>query len=139
MAATMNFFRAQDDARGRTTKLVVLLVLAIIVLIGGLYALAVVGSSKVSRGGTLDWWQPGLFLGTSGVALLVIVAGSLIRMSALSAGGASIAIGLGGRRIPGRGASPGERRLLNVVEEMAIASGMPVPTCFVLELSLIHI
>lgn len=133
MAATMNFFRAQDDARGRTTKLVVLLVLAIIVLIGGLYALAVVGSSKVSRGGTLDWWQPGLFLGTSGVALLVIVAGSLIRMSALSAGGASIAIGLGGRRIPGRGASPGERRLLNVVEEMAIASGMPVPACFVLE------
>jgi Zn-dependent protease with chaperone function len=133
MAATMNFFRAQDDARSRTTKLVVLLVIAIVALIGGLYALAVVGSSKVSRGGTLDWWQPELFLGTSGVALLVIVAGSLIRISALSAGGASIAIGLGGRQIHGRGASPGERRLLNVVEEMAIASGLPVPACYVLE------
>ena len=33
MAGTMNFFRAQDEARGRTTKLVVLLVLAIV---GGL-------------------------------------------------------------------------------------------------------
>jgi len=133
MAATMNFFRAQDDARGRTTKLVVLLVLAIIILISGLYALAVVGSSNPSRGRPLDWWQPELFLGTSGVALLVIVAGSLIRISALSAGGASIAIGLGGRQIHGRGASPGERRLLNVVEEMAIASGLPVPACYVLE------
>ena len=133
MAATMNFFRAQDDARGRTTKLVVLLVLAIVALIGGLYAVAVVGSAAGDPGGALDWWQPELFLGTSGVALLVIVVGSLIRISALSAGGASIAVGLGGRPISGRGASPGERRLLNVVEEMAIASGLPVPACYVLE------
>jgi Zn-dependent protease with chaperone function len=133
MAATMNFFRAQDDARSRTTKLVVLLVIAIVALIGGLYAVAVVGSAKVSRSGALDWWQPELFLGTSGVALLVIVVGSLIRISALSAGGASIAVGLGGRPISGRGASPGERRLLNVVEEMAIASGLPVPACYVIE------
>ena len=133
MAATMNFFRAQDDARSRTTKLVVLLVIAIVALIGGLYAVAVVGSAKVSRSGALDWWQPELFFGTSGVALLVIVVGSLIRISALSAGGASIALGLGGRPISGRGATPGERRLLNVVEEMAIASGLPVPVCYVLE------
>ena len=133
MAATMNFFRAQDDARSRTTKLVVLLVIAILALVGGLYALAVVGSAKASRSGALDWWQPQLFAGTSGVALLVIVGGSLLRMSALSAGGASIASGLGGRQIHGRGASPGERRLLNVVEEMAIASGLPVPACYVIE------
>ena len=133
MAATMNFFRAQDDARFRTTKLVVLLVIAILVLVGGLYAVAVFGSAQTTRGGVLRWWQPGLFCGTAGVALLVIVAGSLIRISALSAGGASIALGLGGRKIHGRGASPGERRLLNVVEEMAIASGMPVPACYVLE------
>lgn len=133
MAATMNFFRAQDDARARTTKLVVLLIIAVATLIGGLYAVAVVGTAHATRGGSLNWWQPGLFLGTAGVALLVIVAGSLLRMSALSAGGASIALGLGGRPIRGRGASPGEQRLLNVVEEMAIASGMPVPACYVLE------
>jgi Zn-dependent protease with chaperone function len=133
MAATMNFFRAQDDARARTTKLAVLLVLAVVILLGGLYAVAVVGTAQATRGGALNWWQPGLLLGTSGVALLVIVAASLLRMSALSAGGASIALGLGGRPIRGRGASPGEQRLLNVVEEMAIASGMPVPACYVLE------
>jgi Zn-dependent protease with chaperone function len=133
MAATMNFFRAQDDARARTTKLVVLLVVAIVVLIGGLYAVAVLGTARATRGGSPDWWQPGLFLATSGVALAVILAGSLLRISALSAGGASVALGLGGRPIRGRGATPGEQRLLNVVEEMAIASGLPVPACYVLE------
>ena len=133
MAATMNFFRAQDDARSRTTKLVVLLVIAILTLVGGLYAVAVVGMGKATRGGALEWWQPGLFFGTAGIALLVIVGGSLLRISALSAGGASVALGLGGRPIRGRGASPGEQRLLNVVEEMAIASGLPVPACYVLE------
>jgi len=133
MAATMDFFRAQDDARGRTTKLVVLLVVAIVVLIGGLYAVAVLGTAQATRGGSPDWWQPGLFFATSGVALTVILAGSLLRISALSAGGASVALGLGGRPIRGRGATPGEQRLLNVVEEMAIASGLPVPACYVLD------
>jgi Zn-dependent protease with chaperone function len=133
MAATMNFFRAQDDARSRTTKLVVLLVIAIVSLIGGLYAVAVLGVGKVARGEAISWWQPDLLAGTSGVALLVIVGGSLLRMSALSAGGASIAIGLGGRPVSARATNPGERRLLNVVEEMAIASGLPVPACYVID------
>ena len=133
MAATMNFFRAQDDARSRTTKLVVLLVIAIVSLIGGLYAVAVLGVGKVARGEAISWWQPDLLAGTSGVALLVIVGGSLLRMSALSAGGASIAIGLGGRPVSVRATNPGERRLLNVVEEMAIASGLPVPACYVID------
>ena len=119
--------------RSRTTKLVVLLVLAILTLVGGLYAIAVVGAGKVSHRGALEWWQPGLFAGTAGVALLVIAGGSLVRISALSAGGASLAIGLGGKPIRGRGASPGEQRLLNVVEEMALASGLPIPACYVLE------
>ena len=57
MAATMNFFRAQDEARGRTTKLVVLLVLAIVVLAGSLYVLAVLGQQKLVRGGGIDWFR----------------------------------------------------------------------------------
>jgi hypothetical protein len=58
MAATMNFFRAQDEARGRTTKLVVLLVLAILVLTGTLYVLAVLGQGKLLESGELEWFQP---------------------------------------------------------------------------------
>lgn len=133
MAGTMNFFRAQDEARGRTTKLVVLLALAIVVLAGTLYALAVLGQHKVSRGREIDWFQGDLFFWTAGVALAVIIGGSLLRIAELSKGGGAIAIRLGGRLISGVTKDPLERRYLNVVQEMALASGLPVPLCFVID------
>lgn len=133
MAGTMNFFRAQDEARGRTTKLVVLLVLAILVLTGTLYVLAVLGQGKLLARGEIEWFQPKLFLGTSGVALLVILGGSLVRIAELSKGGGAIAERLGGRLVSGASKDPAERRYLNVVQEMALASGLPVPLCFVLD------
>ena len=133
MAATMNFFRAQDEARGRTTKLVVLLVLAILVLTGTLYVLAVLGQGKLLESGELEWFQPKLFLATSGVALAVILGGSLMRIAELSKGGGAIALRLGGRLVSGVTKDPAERRYLNVVQEMALAAGLPVPLCFVLD------
>ena len=133
MAATMNFFRAQDEARGRTTKLVVLLVLAILVLTGTLYVLAVLGQGKLLESGELEWFQPKLFLATSGVALAVILGGSLMRIAELSKGGGAIAVRLGGRLVSGVTKDPAERRYLNVVQEMALAAGLPVPLCFVLD------
>ena len=133
MAGTMNFFRAQDEARGRTTKLVVLLVLAILVLTGTLYVLAVLGQSKLLESGELEWFQPKLFLATSGVALAVILGGSLMRIAELSKGGGAIAVRLGGRLVSGVTKDPAERRYLNVVQEMALAAGLPVPLCFVLD------
>ena len=146
MAGTMNFFRAQDEARGRTTKLVVLLVFAILVLTGTLYVLAVfltgyhtvptrsVGvSSLIFDGAHREWFQPKLFLATSGVALAVILGGSLMRIAELSKGGGAIAVRLGGRLVSGVTKDPAERRYLNVVQEMALAAGLPVPLCFVLD------
>ena len=146
MAATMNFFRAQDEARGRTTKLVVLLVLAILVLTGTLYVLAVfltgyhtvptrsVGvSSLIFDGAHRDWFQPKLFCLTTGLALAVILGGSLMRIAELSKGGGAIAVRLGGRLVSGVTKDPAERRYLNVVQEMALAAGLPVPLCFVLD------
>ena len=133
MAATMNFFRAQDEARGRTTKLVVLLVLAILVLTGTLYVLAVLGQGKLLVSGEPEWFQPKLFLATSGVALAVILGGSLMRIAELSKGGGAIALRLGGRLVSGVTKDPAERRYLNVVQEMALAAGLPVPLCFVLD------
>ena len=133
MAGTMNFFRAQDEARGRTTKLVVLLVLAILVLTGTLYVLAVLGQGKLLESGELEWFQPKLFLATSGVALAVILGGSLMRIAELSKGGGAIAVRLGGRLVSGVTKDPAERRYLNVVQEMALAAGLPVPLCFVLD------
>ena len=133
MAGTMNFFRAQDEARGRTTKLVVLLVLAIIVLAGSLYVLAVLGQHKLGRSREINWFQGDLFFWTAGVALIVIVGGSLLRIAELSKGGGAIAERLGGRLVGANTRDLDERRYLNVVQEMALASGLPVPLCYVIE------
>ena len=133
MAGTMNFFRAQDEARGRTTKLVALLVLAIVVLAGSLYVLAVLGQQKLVRGGEIDWFQPKLFVATAGTALVVILGGSLLRIAELSKGGGAIAERLGGRLVGATTKDAAERRYLNVVQEMALASGLPVPLCYVID------
>ena len=133
MAGTMNFFRAQDEARGRTTKLVALLVLAIVVLAGSLYVLAVLGQQKLVRGGEIDWFQPKLFVATAGTALVVILGGSLLRIAELSKGGGAIAERLGGRLVGGTTKDSSGGRYLNVVQEMALASGLPVPLCYVID------
>ena len=133
MAATMNFFRAQDEARGRTTKLVVLLVLAVVVLAVSLYVLAVVGHGKLFLRGRYDWIQPKLFFATTVPALLVILGGSLLRIADLAKGGGAIAERLGGRLIGANTQDLAERRYLNVVQEMALAAGLPVPLCYVID------
>ncbi len=144
MAATMNFFRAQDEARGRTTKLVVLLVLAILVLTGSLYVMAVLlthGSMGGARGhlalhqvrGSYDWFQPKLFGLTTGLALTVIVGGSLLRIAELAKGGGATAERLGGRLVAANTIDLAERKYLNVVQEMALAAGLPVPLCYVID------
>jgi Zn-dependent protease with chaperone function len=133
MAGTMNFFRAQDEARGRTTKLVVLLVLAIIILTGSLYAVAVMGHGELFLRGSYNWLQPKLFFATTGTALLVIIGGSLLRIAELSKGGGAIAERLGGRLVGASTKDLAERRYLNVVQEMALAAGLPVPLCYVID------
>ena len=133
MAGTMNFFRAQDEARGRTTKLVALLVLAVVVLAGSLYVLAVLGQAKLTRMPSPDWFQPKLFFATAGTALVVIIGGSLVRIAELSSGGGAIAERLGGRLVQAGATRPEEKRYLNVVQEMALASGLPVPLCYVID------
>ncbi len=63
----------------------------------------------------------------------MISLGSLYKISELSSGGEQIALMLGGRAINPQTTDLAERRLLNVVEEMALASGIPVPPVFVME------
>lgn len=132
MAAQMDFFRAQDDARGRTVLLVALLACALAALAGTFYAAAVLGLAK-AHGTSPEWWQPRLFMGTAGVATVVVLGGSLLRIAELSSGGGAVARSLGGRLVVGGSADPLERRYLNVVQEMALASGLPVPECYVID------
>ena len=65
--------------------------------------------------------------------IVVIAVGSLYKIAELSAGGEAVALMLGGRLVDPQTTDLAERRLLNVVEEMALASGVPVPPVYVLD------
>ena len=64
------------------------------------------------------------------VTLLVVICGSLYKISILRSGGARVAEMLGGKLIPVSTNNFLEKRFLNIVEEMAIASGVPVPPVY---------
>jgi len=63
---------------------------------------------------------------------MLILFGSLFKTLSLSGGGTTVAEMLGGRLVPQGSTEPRERQLLNVVEEMAIAAGMPIPKVYLL-------
>jgi hypothetical protein len=130
----MDYFQNQEVARKKTGLLVFLFVTAVVLIILSVYVAvaAVLGSAEsasaeetISDVGRL--WNPELFgavaLGTSAL----IAGGSLYKVAALSGGGHTVAELLGGRLLLPDQANLDERRVLNVVEEMAIASGLPVP------------
>ena len=131
----MDFFEHQDRARRKTGLLVFYFVLAVILMIAAIYATAIaVFSVAAPQGGVepSDWFQPDILLLVTGGTLLVIGLGSLYKIAELRSGGEAVATMLGGRRVLPNTTDPSERRVLNVVEEMAIASGIAVPPVFLL-------
>lgn len=90
-------------------------------------------SGAGTRSGLSALWDPEIFLFVSLGTLSVIALGSLLKIAELSAGGDRVALMLGGRLISPGTQDLAERRLLNVVEEMALASGVPVPPVYVLD------
>ncbi len=145
----MNFFEHQDDARKKSASLVFLLVLAVIILIAVTGIMLAVfmyfmqaNSSSVSaiNSQNLGFAQHLLKVVTSETMLwlsagvgLVVTMGSMFKASELRKGGAFVAESLGGRLLLHESADQIELRLLNIVEEMAIASGSPVPRVYVLD------
>ncbi|HVS64923.1 MAG TPA: M48 family metallopeptidase [Thermoanaerobaculia bacterium] len=127
----MDFFDRQDRARRRTRWLLVWFLAAVAGVIAAVY-LAVL-AFLVTQGGQLGPWSPEVFLTVAIVVSAVIGAGTLYKILSLREGGEAVARLLGGRPVDANTRSGSERRLLNVVEEMAIAAGMPVPAVFVLE------
>jgi len=86
-----------------------------------------------TRSGLAVLWDPTIFLWVSLATVTVIILGSLYKIAELSAGGERVALMLGGRPVNPHTQDLAERRLLNVVEEMALASGVPVPPVYVLD------
>lgn len=134
----MDFFKAQENARRTSRWLVWWFMLCVLGVITVIYVLTVVfvafmveDSPQASPG--INWFDPGLFLAVAIVIGGLIVTGSLVKLAKLSAGGAVIARDLGGREINRLTTDFNERRLMNVVEEMSIAAGTPMPGVWVMD------
>lgn len=134
----MDFFSAQEQSRRTTRLLIVFFSLAIVAIVSAVTLIsgALLGGFRFYDenttlvGAQTDWVTLGLIaLGTG----LFIGLASLYRTARLRQGGATVARALGGTEIAADTTDPLRRRLFNVVEEMSIASGVPVPEIFVLE------
>ncbi|MBU0681647.1 MAG: M48 family metallopeptidase, partial [Proteobacteria bacterium] len=130
----MDFFKSQDDARHNTSMLVVFFILAVLsmIILTNLLVMVVFGyiDSDPMTSQPIDWE---VFM-TVGVGVIALVGmGSLYKIMALSGGGARIAEMMNGQLVVDDSGDPDKQRLLNVVEEMAIAAGLPVPPVYLLE------
>lgn len=123
----MDFFAHQEQAQRKTTQLLALYALAVAAIVLAVYA---VFSMALHQG---LYWDAELFAAVAGGTVLVVATGSLIKTSELSQGGRAVAEALGGQRVDSAGADPNARKLINIVEEMAIASGIPVPPVYIME------
>src|SRR3954467_13954101 len=126
----MDFFEAEERAKHRTGWLIALFSLAVCGTVLAVYAAIRLGLLLAGQG-ELDqlwshFWAPRLFWTIAAYTLLLICGASLYKMRAVSASVDAIALGLGGRPLDPNTHDAHERRLLNVVEEMAIASGVAV-------------
>ncbi|EGM77993.1 Zn-dependent protease with chaperone function [Rheinheimera sp. A13L] len=136
-----NFFAAQDQARGNTKLLVFLFVLAVITLLvlTNLLVLITLGIMEPEHYQLLLnpadplWLEqlPWKMMGWVSLFVFVIIAAVIsIKQAELSQGGQVVAKALGGRLVEHHLADDKQQRLLNIVEEMAIAAGVPVPPVY---------
>jgi Zn-dependent protease with chaperone function len=136
----MNFYEQQSQAQRKTWVLVGLFIAAVVAIIilttvciiigtSGLQFLSISSSSPDVLSNT-DW---SIFLKTAFGTVLVIAIVVLFKRIQISQGGHAIAEMLGARPVQPETDNPHEKRLLNVVEEMAIAAGLPTPPVYVMD------
>lgn len=124
----MNFQERQLRARQNTGRLLLLYILGVAGIVAAVHALA---SGILSEG--QDFLNPRILPISVGGTLAVILIGVAVGKASLTGGGRAVAEACGGRPVePGTRDLP-EKRYLNVVEEMSIASGVPMPGIYVLD------
>ncbi len=148
---TMDFFESQENARRRTFFLVTMYSLAVFLIVLGTYLVVgtgvaiFLGDYLAQGGGDLREARPGesrvfsmvffnwkFVLGVAGSVLLIIGGAMVAKIIELRQGGSSVARMLGGKPVAPDTTDPDERKLVNIVEEMSIASGMPPPALYIL-------
>ncbi len=136
----MNFFEAQDKARRNTLWMILLFILAVggLIFLTNILLLVVLAYLKTgyfifSVSELNNFFELSVFVGVTVGVCLLIFGGSFYKTMSLSKGGPAVAEMLGGRLVPQSTNDLQQRQLLNVVEEMSIAAGMPIPKVYLLE------
>jgi Zn-dependent protease with chaperone function len=139
----MDFFERQDKARRKTKWLIIYFAMAVIGMTAAIYIAVLLIFSGVQAHHhrfnydgaptQLSLWNPQILLEVSLATLAIIGIGSGYKTMALAAGGSAVSEMMGGRLLSPSSTDPNERKLLNVVEEMSIASGVPMPHVYVMD------
>jgi Zn-dependent protease with chaperone function len=134
----VDFFERQDKARRNTKLLVFYFALAVLSLIVAVDAAVALTFGAVFGHQSLGEASPNLvrfdLMAAATLGTLAIVSiGSISKTLQLARGGSAVAELLDGRLIHSETRDANERKLLNIVEEISIASGVPVPQVYVMD------
>ncbi len=126
----MNFWEAQRKARSRTTRYVILFIILTVAV--------AIFSEIAMRYFAEESYQPDIpYIALTYIIITFVVAGYQYMMFC-SYGGGYVAESVGAWVVDPQTREPDQRRLLNIVQEIAIASSMPMPAVYVLEANQIN-
>lgn len=132
----MDFFDHQDRARRNTSLLLIYFIIAVVGIVASVYfallGILVFATSTSEQPIEFFQWHPRLLGAVVFVVPSIIAMGSLYKIWSIGSHGENVAIALGGTKVPPNTVNLDERILLNVVEEMALASGTPVPPVYIM-------
>ena len=146
----MDFFEQQSRAKRRTGWLVLTYAVFVAGLVAAVHGVVSFGLSLLlaqqraeAADGTADAFladafaqivsNPQVLLGSVGAIAAIIGVATLVKTAQLAQGGSAVAKSMQGREILPNTRNFRERRLLNIVEEMALASGVAMPRVFVMD------
>ncbi len=133
----MNFFAQQERSRSHTRRMLILFALAVLSIVAAvdivvMIAFGAFGDKQHALASARHVPPQALFLSTLAV-LGIVAAATAYKISTLRSGGGAVARQFGATEVAADTTNFAYRRLRNVVEEIAIASGVPVPEIYVLE------
>lgn len=128
----MDFFAQQARVRGSSRRLVALFVLAVVAIVAAIDAVVWLTMGHHAAGGEPVASNLPLLFASSAAVIAGIGFSSLFRIMSLSGGGKAVAESVGAVPVPPDTRDPQLRRLRNVIEEIAIAAGVPVPDIYLM-------
>lgn len=142
----MDFFEHQDDARKKTGRIALLFILVVCIVVifinilsGGVYIYVVAmigigdGTHPALLATQIQSVPPALFLWVTAIVTLVILGSSFYRIMQLNSGGKAVAEMVGARKVSRNTVDQKEKQLINVVDEMAVASGIIAPQVYLMD------